>query len=286
MLTAYQWKALMTHPYSTLHLSIVDGVADIVLDNPPVNVISAVMMKELDSVLGELRGDDSVRVIVFSSANPEFFLAHVDMHILDQEEVLAELASATPEGVNVFQAVGELLRNQPHAIIVKLAGKARGGGAEFVAAADMVFAATETAGIGQIESLMGIVPSGGGTQYLLDRVGRNRALEIVLTGDLYDATTAAAYGWINRAVPAAELDAFVDRVAQNIAALADGVVARAKEVFSPVRPLEGYEREETAWSSLIEGPAARALMSRALQHGAQTPAGEADLEQLMRSVAR
>jgi enoyl-CoA hydratase/carnithine racemase len=275
----------MTQPYSTLHLSIADGIAEIVLDNPPVNVISAVMMKELDSVLGEFRGDDAVRVIVFSSANPDFFLAHVDMHILDQEDVLSELAAATSNGVNVFQAVGELLRNQPQAIIVKLAGKARGGGAEFVAAADMVFAATETAGIGQIESLMGIVPSGGGTQYLLERVGRNRALEIVLTGDLYDATTAAAYGWINRAVPAAELDEFVDRLAHTIAALPDGVALRAKEVFSPVRPLEGYAREETAWSSLIEGPIARRLMSRALELGAQTPQGEADLEQLMRSVA-
>lgn len=276
----------MTASYTTLHLTIASGVADIVLDNPPVNVISAVMMKELASALGELRGDESVRVIVFSSANPDYFLAHVDMHILDQEDIVNELADAAPDGVNIFQALGELVRNQPQATIVKLTGKARGGGAEFVAAADMVFAATETAGVGQIESLMGIVPSGGGTQYLLERVGRNRALEIVLTGDLYDATTAAAYGWINRAVPAAELDSFVDRVAHNIAAVPDGVVPRVKEVFAPTRPVEGYGREETAWSRLIEGPVARGLMSRALVSGAQTPAGEAELEQLMRAVPR
>ncbi|GAA1642590.1 enoyl-CoA hydratase/isomerase family protein [Actinoplanes couchii] len=274
----------MPQPYSTLHVTVADGIAGIVLDNPPVNVISATMMAELRSVLGEFRDDRSVRVIVFSSANPEFFLAHVDMHILDEEDLLHELTAATPHGVNVFQAVGELLRSQPQPIIVKLAGKARGGGAEFVAAADMVFAATETAGIGQIESLMGIVPAGGGTQYLLERVGRNRALEIVLTGDLYDATTAAAYGWINRAVPAAELDTFVDRVARDIAGLADGVALRVKEIFSPGVPVEGYEREEKAWSALIAGPAALPLMSRALEHGAQTPEGEADLEHLMRSV--
>ncbi|WP_435852599.1 enoyl-CoA hydratase/isomerase family protein [Streptomyces sparsogenes] len=89
--------------------------------------------------------------------------------------------------------------------IVKLAGKARGGGAEFVAAADMAFAAAETAGIGQIEALMGIIPGGGQTQYLRDRVGRNRALEVVLTADLFDAETAASYGWINRALPADQL---------------------------------------------------------------------------------
>ncbi|WIX98476.1 enoyl-CoA hydratase-related protein [Amycolatopsis mongoliensis] len=63
----------------------------------------------------------------------------------------------------------------------------------------------QAAGLGQIESLMGIVPGGGGTQYLRERVGRNRALEIVLAADLFDAQTAAAYGWINRAAPASEL---------------------------------------------------------------------------------
>lgn len=184
----------------------------------------------------------------------------------------------------MFQAIGELLREQPQVTIVKLAGKARGGGAEFVAAADMAFAATETAGIGQIETLMGIVPSGGGTQYLLERVGRNRALEVVLTGELYDATTAAGYGWINRAVPAADLDAVVDAIAHNIAGLAAGVVRGAKEVLTPTRPQQGYHREETAWSALIAAPAARTLMSEALQRGAQTPEGEADLEHLMRSI--
>lgn len=275
----------MTTRYSTLHLSIADGVADVVLDNPPVNVISALMMRELSVVLGELGTDAAVRVVVFSSANPDFFLAHVDMHFSDRMDILQELADAAPEGVNVFQAVGELLRNHPKVTIVKLAGKARGGGAEFAAAADMVFAAIETAGLGQIESLMGIVPSGGGTQYLVERVGRNRALEIVLSGDLYDATTAASYGWVNRAVPAAELDAFVDSMARNVAALADGVASGAKKVLAPQRPTEGYQREEAAWSGLITAPAAQALMSGALQHGAQTSAGEAELEHLMRSVS-
>lgn len=271
---------------STLHVTIADGVAEIVLDNPPVNVIDAVMMQELRAVLSDLRGDDTVRVIVFSSANPDFFLAHVDLRIAERTDILQQLAAAAPEGVNVFQAVGELLRDQPQVTIVKLVGKARGGGAEFVAAADMAFAAIETAGLGQIESLMGIVPSGGGTQYLAERVGRNRALEVVLTGDLYDASTAAAYGWINRAVPAAELDELVSSTARKIAALADGVVAGAKEVLAPVRPAQGYRREETAWSGLIAKPAAQTLMGEALQRGAQTPAGEADLEQLLRSIPR
>ncbi|MGV2984561.1 enoyl-CoA hydratase/isomerase family protein [Microbacterium sp. AGC85] len=264
-----------------------DGrVMFVTLDNPPVNALSAHVMRELHELLTPVRDDDTVAVIVFESADPEYFIAHVDMNLAEQMDALGALAAQAPEGINVFQAVGELLRNQPQVTIVKLAGIARGGGAEFVAAADMTFAARETARIGQIESLMGIVPSGGGTQYLAERVGRNRALELVLTGDAVDADTAALYGWINRAVPADDLDAFVDRLAHNIGNLSDGVVAAAKRILAPVTPLDGYQREEAEWSVLIGQPAARALMGGSLERGAQTPDGERDLEGLLRRVGR
>ncbi|NGO08272.1 enoyl-CoA hydratase/isomerase family protein [Streptomyces sp. HC44] len=277
---------MTTNVYSTLHMSIEDGVARIVLDNPPVNVLDATMMRELRTLLTTLADDSTVRVIVFSSADPEFFLAHVDMRIGEKMDVLQELAASTPADVNVFQAVGELIRHQPQVTIVKLAGKARGGGAEFVAAADMAFAATETAGIGQIEALMGIIPGGGGTQYLRDRVGRNRALEVVLTADLFDAEAAASYGWINRALPADQLDEYVDRIARNIAALPDGVIEAAKRSLPADDFKEGLLRENDAWASQISQPAAQQLISGGLQSGAQTPAGERDLEELMRSATR
>lgn len=201
-------------------------------------------------------------------------------------DVLQELAASAPADVNVFQAIGELIRHQPQVTIVKLAGKARGGGAGFVAAADMTFAAIETAGLGQIEALMGIIPGGGGTQYLRDRVGRNRALEVILTADLFDAETAASYGWINRALPADELDDYVDRIARNIAALPDGVIEAAKHSLPADDFKEGLLRENDAWVSTFSLPAAQHLISGGLRDGAQTPAGERDLEGLMRSVAR
>ncbi|MEV4343307.1 enoyl-CoA hydratase/isomerase family protein [Actinoplanes sp. NPDC049596] len=256
------------------------------LDNPPVNALSVTMMRELRTVLAALRDDPATRVIVFSSANPEFFIAHVDMNVVEQMDELQAMAAQAPAGVNVFQAVGELVRHQPQVTIVKLAGKARGGGAEFVAAADMTFAAEETAGLGQIEALMGIVPSGGATQYLRQRMGRNRALEILLTGELFDARTAADYGWINRAVPSAELDAHVDRVAHNIAALPEGVVAGMKSALPPEDLTEGFAREESAWGALIGRPGTRQLMADAAAKGVQTVEGERDLEGLMRSLAR
>ncbi|PSM40387.1 enoyl-CoA hydratase [Streptomyces dioscori] len=270
--------------YTTLRVGLDDGVARIILDNPPVNVLSGTLIRELHDALATLRDDGLVRVIVFSSAHPEFFIAHVDIHILDEMDELREIAGRNPDA-NLFQGVGELLRHQPQVTIVKLAGKARAGGAEFVAAADMTFAARETAGIGQSEVLMGIVPGGGGTQYLRERVGRNRALELLLTGDLVDAETAAAYGWINRAVPAAELDAFVDGVAQKIAGLSPELIAAAKRLVPPADLTDGLRAEDDAWAELVRGELPARLMTEALKHGVQTPAGERDLESVMRDIA-
>ncbi|MFE4609473.1 enoyl-CoA hydratase/isomerase family protein [Streptomyces niveus] len=271
--------------YATLRVSIEDGIARVTLDNPPVNVLNVALMTDLRHLLTTLRDDDSVRVIVFESADPEFFIAHVDMSLIDTPDAFDKFASDLPEGVNVFQALGELLRHQPQVTIVKLAGTARGGGAEFVAAADMTFAAIGRAGIGQIEALMGIVPGGGGTQYLVSRVGRNRALEAVLGADLYDAETAERYGWVNRALPADELDGFVDRLARNIAALPEGVIAAAKRAIVPENLAEGLVREHDAWAGQFVRPAAERLIRGGLAGGAQTHDGERDLEGLLRGLS-
>jgi len=271
--------------YTTLRVSREAGIARVTLDNPPVNVLDVALMGDLRRLLTALRDDDSVRVIVFDSADPEFFIAHVDMSLGDTPDALDTFARDLPDGVNVFQALGELLRHQPQVTIVKLAGMARGGGAEFVASADMTFAAIGRAGIGQIEALMGIVPGGGGTQYLATRAGRNRALEAVLSADLYDAETAERYGWINRAVPADELDDVVDRLARNIAALPEGVIAAAKHAILPEDLSEGLLRENDAWAGQVFRPAATELIRGGLAHGAQTPDGERDLEGLLRRLA-
>lgn len=269
--------------YPTLRVAVEAGVARVTIDNPPVNVLDVALMTDLRSLLTALRDDGSVRVVVFDSADPEFFIAHVDMS--STPEALVELAATAPEGSNVFQALGEMLRGQPQVTIVKLAGKARGGGAEFVAAADLAFAAIGRAGLGQVEALMGIVPGGGGTQYLAGRVGRNRALEVVLGAGLYDAELAERYGWVNRALPADELDAFVDRLARDIAALPEGVIAAAKRAIAPDDLAAGLARENDAWAGLVLRPAAGRLIGGGLAAGAQTRDGERDLEALMRDVA-
>lgn len=271
--------------YASLRVSREPGIARVTIDNPPVNVLDVALMTDLRRLLTGLRDDDSVRVIVFDSADPDFFIAHVDMSLVDAPDAFDGLAADTPDGVNVFQALGELLRHQPQVTIVKLAGVARGGGAEFVTAADMAFAAIGRARIGQIEALMGIVPGGGGTQYLSSRIGRNRALEVVLGADLYDAQTAERYGWVNRAVPADELDVVVDCLARNIAALPHGVVTAVKRAIVPDDLAEGFRREHEAWAGQVVLPAAEKLIRGGLAQGAQTRDGERDLESLLRRLA-
>ncbi|MGR7996953.1 enoyl-CoA hydratase/isomerase family protein [Xanthobacter sp. ZOL 2024] len=232
--------------FRTLHLSRAGGVATITIGNPPVNVLDVPLMSEIRRVLLQLRDDPDIRVIVFESADPEFFIAHVNMTLIDEPHAFDDLARDTPGDLNPFQAFGELLRQQPQVTIVKLAGLARGGGAEFVAAAGMAFAAEGRAGLAQCEALMGITPGGGATQYLSGRMTRGRALEVILGAELIDALTAERYGWINRALPAAELDGFVDRLARNIAALPEGVIAAAKKAMPPSDLRDGYGREHEA----------------------------------------
>lgn len=271
--------------FSKLRISQADGVATITIDNPPVNVLDVTLMGEIRRLLLSLRNDPNARVLVFQSADPEFFIAHVDMTLIDEPHAFDELVRDAPDGLNPFQAFGELLREQPQVTIVKLAGLARGGGAEFVAAADMAFAAQDRAGLAQCEALMGITPGGGATQYLSSRMTRGRALEVILGGDLTDAATAERYGWINRALPAAELDDFVDRLARNIAALPEGVIAAAKQAVPVTDLQEGFRREHDAWAGLFERPAAEKLIRGGLRAGAQTKDGERNLEGLLRALA-
>lgn len=277
----------MTVPsFRKLHVARHGGVATVTIASPPVNVLDVALATELHRLLRTLREDDATKVIVFESANPDFFIAHVDMTLIDDPHAFDDLAGEAPPGLNAFQALGEVLRAQPQITIVKLAGLARGGGAEFVAAADMTFAARGRAGLSQNEALMAIIPGGGATQYLASRVTRGRALEIVLGADLIDADTAERYGWINRALPAEELDAFVVQLARNIAGLSDGVVAAAKAAMPPVDLRDGFLREHEAWAGLFARPAAEQLIRGGLAAGAQTPEVEKNFEQTMRGVSK
>jgi len=131
---------------------------------------------------------------------------------------------------------------------------------------------------------MGLVPSGSATQYLSKRLSRGRLLEIILGARLFSAVEAAAYGWLNRAIPATELKTFVAALARDIAALPNGVIEAAKRVVPPEDLTLGFSSEQEEWARLFANPAAERLIRGGLARGAQTPEGEKQLEAILRSI--
>lgn len=190
--------------YTSLRVAIDAGVARVTLDNPPVNMLDTALINELHDFAGAVRGDDRVRVIVVQSADPDFFAAHVDLSFMLKPETFAELANPNAgtggdeSRLNPMQKLMLRFRTLPQVTIAKLAGRLRGGGNELAMALDMRFAATGRTWLAQPETRMGIIPGGGGTQLLTPLVGRARALEVILGGNLFDAELAERYGWINR----------------------------------------------------------------------------------------
>jgi enoyl-CoA hydratase/carnithine racemase len=275
--------------YRSLVVRAEDRIAWVTIDNPPVNTLDATLGGDLKAFAAEVRSDDDVAVIVFQSANPEFFSAHADFEWSFDPSTLMALSDPDADpSLNPLQQLNERLRTLPQVTIAKLRGYARAGGAELAMAADMRFAAADRTWLSQPESLMGIFPGGGGTQYLSRLVGRARALEIVLGAEPFGTSDAARYGWINRAVPDEHLDAFVDGLARRIAALPPGVSAAAKEALDAAEasgPVPNLTEEAAAHAKVYPSPddvvdRLRVVMS----HGGQTRDGEVRLERMLEAV--
>ncbi|MET7324919.1 enoyl-CoA hydratase/isomerase family protein [Streptomyces sp. NPDC005549] len=270
----------------SLNLKRQDGVLWVSIDVPPVNLITAQLMLDLDAVAASAENDPDLHVIVVQSANPEFFLAHGDLSFVEDPATYAALpvAEETLVGTGPMMRLHERWRRLPQTTIAKVAGLTRGGGAELVSSLDLRFAALETAAFGQFEALIGIVPGAGATAHLPRLVGRARALEIVLTGGLVDAATAERWGWVNRALPAAELDEYVEWVALAIASLPDGVRAAAIEAIDAADgTLEDALRAENRLLGETFTPASGELARAALAAGVHTREVELNLEKVLRA---
>jgi enoyl-CoA hydratase/carnithine racemase len=221
----------MSEVYRTLQVTRRDqGVLGVVIDAPPMNLIGPELVRDLVGLLGALESDQETRVVVLESADPDYFVPHVDLTKV--AEYTAEAAKAGGPDDASLGMLWHKLSELPVVSIAKIRGRARGAGSELALACDMRFAARENAILGQIEAGVGATPGAGGVQHLARLLGRGRAMEAILGADDFDADQAERYGWINRALPDADLDAFVARLARRIASFPTDAVRSAKRVIN------------------------------------------------------
>jgi enoyl-CoA hydratase/carnithine racemase len=196
----------------------IPGLWTITFNNPPINMFVPSTIDELGSLITEIEADPSVNVVVFQSANPDFFVAHLDV----------TKAAERPEVLGHWRDIVLRLSSMPIVSIAKIRGRTRGIGNEFVLACDMRFASRQSAIFGNPEVGVGLVPGGGALEWLPRLVGRSRALEIVLSGDDFDADIAERYGWVNRTLNDDDLDAFVDTLTRRLTSFDRETLAAAK----------------------------------------------------------
>src|SRR5258705_12267252 len=204
----------------------------VVFDYPPFNIVDASIFEALQDLLARMDASPGLRVVVFESSNPEFYLAHFDLS--DIAGSLGLMQTAGPSGLPILMDTFVRLTKSPVVSIAKIRGRARGVGSEFVLACDMRFASREKTVLAQVEVGSGVHPGGGGTERLPLLVGRGRALEIVLGANDFDGDMAERYGYVNRALPDDELDAFVDVLARRIASFDRRPIAAAKNLINQV----------------------------------------------------
>src|ERR1700739_3555312 len=173
----------------------------VVFDYPPFNILDATIFQGLQDLLARMDANPSLRVVVFESANPEFYLAHFDL----TGKLGNIMTSVGRSGLPILMDTFVRLTTSPVVSIAKIRGCVRGACSEFVLACDMRFASRETTLLGQPEVGVGVRPGGGGAERLPHLVGRGRALEIILGANDFDGDTAERYGYVNRAPTDAEL---------------------------------------------------------------------------------
>jgi enoyl-CoA hydratase/carnithine racemase len=243
-----------------LALTVVDGVATVTIDNPPINLFDLGLYIAMAEMAQQLAADPAVRVVVLRSATPGFFIAHFDVTLIQRLPVDAPPATA----LNDFHVMCEAFRTMPKATIAVIEGRVGGGGSELALSCDMRFAAVGQAVFNQPEVALGILPGGSGTVRLSRLLGRSRAMEVVLGCDDVDAVLAERWGWVNRALPP-ETKASILRAEKGVV---DDLLA-----------------EGDAFSSTLGEPRTQALLQSFMDRGGQTVEGESRLGELAGELA-
>src|ERR1043166_2917169 len=265
--------------FEKLNVSRERAVLFAVINAPPMNLEGPELIRDLVSLIQRAEADDPVQVIFCTTADPDYFISHVDVtRIKENREAAAKL--------NGNPSIGQVLRHLSASRLVTIAqieGRVRGVGSEFILACDMRFAARESAIFGQFEPAFGVIPGAGAAQHLTRLMGRGRALEVLLSANDYDAEIAERYGWINRALPAAELDDFVRSLALRIASFpaAGHAVVKSRVNAIALAPAEEIRRDSDLFLEGVQAPEYERRMQAAMKRGFQTRNAEMNLGQLV-----
>ncbi len=265
--------------FDTLSVSKEGAVLVAEIAAPPMNLLGPELVRDLVSLVKEVEPDEAVKVIVFKSADPDYFISHVDITRI--KEYRQEAAKLTGDA-----SLALLFRHLSASRLITIAqieGRVRAAGSEFVLACDMRFAALESAIFCQFEAAFGLLPGGGAAQHLTRLMGRGRALEVMLSAQDYSAELAERYGWINRALPTAVLGDFVKSLAQRIASFpATGHAAVKNRVNAiALAPAEDFRSDSDAFGEGVREPQAQGRIRAAMSHGFQTREAEMTLARML-----
>jgi enoyl-CoA hydratase/carnithine racemase len=269
--------------FETLKVRQEDAVLFAEIAAPPMNLLGPELIRDLVSLIQRAEADAAVQVLVFKSADPDYFISHVDVtRIKENREAAAKMDGDA--------SIGQMLRHLSTSRLVTIAqieGRVRGVGSEFVLACDMRFAARESAIFGQFEPSFGVIPGAGGAQHLARLMGRGRALEVMLSAEDYDAELAERYGWINRALPANELGDFVSSLAHRISRFpaASRLVVKERVNQIALPPAEEIRRDSDLFLEGVRSPEFQDLTQAAMKRGFQTRDAEMELARMLGDLA-
>jgi enoyl-CoA hydratase/carnithine racemase len=243
------------------------------------NLLGPELVRDLVALIEQSEADEDARVLVFSSADPDYFISHVDLHRI--AEYRQEAAKLTGEAS--IALLFHYLSASRLVTIAQIEGRVRAAGSEFALACDMRFGARESAIFAQFEPAFGTVPGGGAAQHLTRLMGRSRALEVLLSAADYDAEQAERYGWINRALPATELGEFVSSLAHRIAGFPAAGIATVKDRVNAIAlaPIDDFRRDSDLFGSGVREPEAQARIQAAFRRGLQTRDAELDFSHVL-----
>lgn len=267
----------------TFHVRRDGAVLFAEIDAPPMNLLGTELVRDLVSLIQQAEADSALQVIVFRSADPDYFISHVDITRISEYRKEAVKLAGEPSIGLLFR----YLSNSRLVTIAQIEGRVRGAGSEFVLACDMRFAARESAIFGQPEHGFGLIPGAGGIQHLTRLMGRGRALEVILSADDYDADLAERYGWINRALPAAALGDFVRSLAHRIAAFPPGGVAALKDRINAIAlgQADDFRRDSDLFLECAKDAEAQRRTALAMKRGFQTRDAELSLGRFVSELA-